>query len=275
MKPVFANSAWVTARESLVLRGGSRKKLRIPVRYGLVIHPQAGPVLIDTGYTPHAVEDPRRGPMLRLYGAVLHPDLITARQPDALLARFGLTTQDVRFVIVTHFHADHVSGLALFPRAHFIAADEAWSHARERSAWGNLHHGIFPELFPADFGRRLIGLSSMARAGPRHGLPGGADLFGDDSMIAIDLPGHADGHFGVLFTSMDRPLLYGVDAQWLLPAVIEDRTPGYPSRLIASDFPAVNATGETLRRFLAEGGELMLCHDPEPTPYDLALGDEA
>jgi len=269
VKIVFANSAWVSAAERLILRGGSWRSVRLRVRYGLIIHPRTGPVLIDTGYTPQATSGTDRGTALRLYGAILKPQLNAAEQPLPVLARFGLTPYDVRTVIVTHFHADHISGLSQFPNARFIASDAAWSRLKVRTAWQNLRHGVFAELFPTDFETRLDGLSTKAWIAPRGAIPGGADLFGDGSVVAVDLPGHADGQFGLLFAGMERPLLYAVDVQWLLTALVQRRTPGFPASLLAEDFAAIEPTSEVLRRFLADGGEVMFCHDPEPKSYDL------
>ena len=272
MKPVFANSASVHVRESLVLRGGRRATISVPVRYGLFNHPAAGPVLIDTGYTRHCLRDAGRSRALRLYAAALRPELNEAGQPEVFLSYHGLAPEDVRFVIVTHFHADHISGLALFPNARFIVNDAAWSRVRRRSVPGNLRHGIFTELLPADFDDRLTGLSSMTRRTSHGLLPAGADLFGDGSLVAIDLPGHAEGQFGILFATAERPLLYGVDAQWLVRAVVEDRAPGFPARLVAASPAASRETTRMLRRFAADGGELLLCHDPEPTVHDFGTG---
>jgi len=56
LKIVFANSAWVCAAERLILRGGNWTTVRLRVRYGLILHPRAGPVLVDTGYTPHVTQ---------------------------------------------------------------------------------------------------------------------------------------------------------------------------------------------------------------------------
>lgn len=273
MKIVFANSAWVSAAERLVLRGGSWQSVRLRVRYGLIFHPTAGPVLVDTGYTHEALTGERRGRMLRLYGALLKPELNAAEQVLPVLKHFGLSPDDVRAVIVTHFHADHISGLSLFPRARFIASDAAWARVKARTPRQNLRHGVFTELFPADFETRLDGLSAKPRVEGLDGVPGGADLFGDGSVIAVDLPGHADGQFGLLFPRLERPLLYAVDVQWLLSALTGTRTPGFPATLIAEDAKAIEPTGAMLRRFLATRGEVMLCHDPELTAYDLPPND--
>ncbi|WP_217576756.1 MBL fold metallo-hydrolase [Mesorhizobium sp. GbtcB19] len=270
MRIVFANSAWVSAAERLILRGGGWQSVRLRVRYGLIFHPAAGPVLIDTGYTPEALLGERRGRMLRLYSALLKPQLNVDEQVLPVLRRFGLSLDDIRAVVVTHFHADHISGLSLFRNARFIASDAAWARVKARSSRQNLRHGVFTELFPADFDARLDGISAKPRVAAHGDTPGGADLFGDGSVIAVDLPGHADGQFGLLFNGLDRPLLYAVDVQWLLSALIEKRTPGFPATLIAEDAAAIEPTSAMLRRFLAAGGEVMLCHDPAPTPYDLA-----
>ncbi|TGT17315.1 MBL fold metallo-hydrolase, partial [Mesorhizobium sp. M3A.F.Ca.ET.174.01.1.1] len=94
----------------MILRGGSWQSVRLRVRYGLILHPVAGAVLIDTGYTQEALSGERRGRMLRLYGALLKPELNAAEQVLPVLSRFGLSPDDIRTVIVTHFHADHISG---------------------------------------------------------------------------------------------------------------------------------------------------------------------
>ena len=47
------------------------------------------------------------------------------KMPKEVLARVGLTPEDIDTVIVTHCHFDHMGGLKLFPNAHFyIQKDE-------------------------------------------------------------------------------------------------------------------------------------------------------
>ena len=267
MKTVFANSAWVSALERLVLRGGRLRQIRLKVRFGLVQHPVHGPILIDTGYTPESLTVPGRSRILRTYSRVLRPQLNSPEQPAAVLSRFGLTPEDVRFVIVTHFHADHVSGLRQFPNAQFVANADAFTAVTASSNAQNMRHGVFPELLPHDFSQRMIDLNSQPIIDP-PGLPDGRDLFGDGSLIAIDLPGHAQGHFGVLIQTDVGPLLYAVDAQWLR-AALPDRIPGYPAKLIAQDDAELKRSCATLWSYMDAGNATLLCHDPETSPFDL------
>lgn len=263
MKLAFANSAHVSALERLVLAGGRFKSLQLNVRYGVVIHPAHGPILIDTGYTAHGVTAEDRSRILRFYGAILSPKLILNGQPDAVLARFGFTAADVRFVIVTHFHADHVSGLRSFPNAKFIVDGLAWQVVSCASAVSNLRHGIFTELLPEDFDTRIIRLEECPQT------TDSVDIFGDDSLIAIPLPGHAAGHFGVMINIAPTPVLYAVDAQWVGRAMIEKRTPWLSARLVGDDFAAFKRSSDIIAKHHAAGTQVVLCHDPAPNTFDL------
>jgi glyoxylase-like metal-dependent hydrolase (beta-lactamase superfamily II) len=261
--PIFANSATVGAPERLMLRGGRWQGLDLHVRYGLFLSETAGPILIDTGYTRHAVSAPGRSLGLRAYSLALRPRLIPEGQPEAVLARFNLRPADVTRVIVTHFHADHISGLSLFPNARFTVSAWGWISLQAKSRLANLRHGMFPELLPRDFAARVDLVEAATPLAPGH------DLLGDGSVVSLPLPGHADGHFGLIFPQLPRPLLYAVDAQWLRAALPADRRPGYPSRLIAADARALAASSDLVLDFLRQG-DVVLCHDPSPSPYDLA-----
>lgn len=263
--PIFANSATVRAPERLMLRGGRWQSLDLHVRYGLYLSETAGPVLIDTGYTRHAVSDPGRSLGLRAYSVALRPKLLAEGQPEAVLARFNLRRKDVTRVIVTHFHADHVSGLSQFPNARFTVSAWGWISLQAKSRFDNLRHGIFPELLPPDFADRV----DLVEAAPAAQHSKGHDLLGDGSILSLPLPGHADGHFGLIFPQLPRPLLYAVDAQWLRDALPKDRRPGFPSRLIAADPNALDASSDLVETFVRHG-DVVLCHDPHPSPYDLA-----
>ena len=262
IRPVFANTASVRARERVVLRGGSWRKIDLRVRCGLIVHPELGAVLIDAGYGPRLYEGPR-SLALRAYAAVFRPQLHPLESPLALLADHGFLPEDVKLAIVTHLHADHVGYLRDLPQARFIT---------DGQVGGLLRHGMFNELLPEDFAARCDHLRGFAPCDLPFGLGQGFDLLGDGSVLGVPLPGHAPGHFGLCFPG-DVPLLYTVDTQWMCAAILQDRAPGFPAPAIYADRAAAQDSIAFARRFAAAGGEVMTCHDPAPTRHDWSPRD--
>ena len=266
MTPLFPTGAVVKARERLVLKGGGWGRLDIPIRYGLWQHARFGPVLIDTGYSSRVTSDAKRGVGLKLYNALLRPQLIEVNAPLRRLSALGFGPGDVTRIVLTHFHADHVAGLHDFPDAHILASADAFATLSRMSRLQQLHNVYYPELLPADFAGRLLPIEDCPPAELPYGLGHGFDLFRDGSLLAVPLPGHALGHFGLLWP--EQALLYAVDAQWLLRAIMERRLPTGPARLTYASEAAVTASCEKVRAFALAGGRVVLCHDPEPV--DLA-----
>jgi glyoxylase-like metal-dependent hydrolase (beta-lactamase superfamily II) len=256
MAPRFLNSALVATPERFVLRGGSWQRIDVGVLYGLVFHPQHGPVLIDTGYGPRATEG-ERSPMLQLYGAALRPRLQREQLPIPQLAARGAAPGDVRRIIVTHFHPDHIAALRDFPNAEFVTSGAAWARVQAMSAMERVHNGIFLELLPDNFGARIIPLEACAEVATPFGPS--RDVLGDGGCLAIDLPGHAIGHFGLLWPDLDRPLFYAVDTTWLIDAL--DRLPNGPAQMIYSDAAAMRRSAELVLGARDAGWQIVLCHD--------------
>lgn len=264
MKVMFPNSAWVAARERFLIRAGGWGKVRLKVRYGVVIHPTIGPILIDTGYSAHALHHKGRSAPLRLYAKVLRPQMNPAQQPIPVLARLGFASEDVTTIIVTHFHADHACALKDFPNARFVVDGAAWAQVRRAPKLRNLAHGVFTELLPQDFGARVVPLHDCAQTGD------GADIFGDGSLIAVPLPGHAKGHFGVLIAHDPAPIFYAVDTQWLRAGVVENRPTGFPARLTMDDYQAFKTSSRAVADRIAQGTDVVFCHDPQDGAHDWA-----
>lgn len=262
MRPVFLNSAVVRAPERLVLRGGGWTMLDIAVRFALWRHPGRGWVLVDTGYTSRVTSGPRRGLALKLYGGLLRPRLLAGNPALAALAARGVAPGGLHAVVVTHFHGDHVAGLRDYPGVPIIASGAAWNAVAAMKARQRLHHAVFAELFPDDFARRLRPIEDSPLMDVPGALGEGFDLFGDGLCLAVPLPGHAVGHFGLLWPKLDPPLLYAVDTQWLWAAIAERRPPAGPARLIYADEAAALASLERVRAFAQAGGAVVLAHEP-------------
>jgi len=255
-------SSHVRVPLGVVLAGGGWRPVDITVRYGLIRRPD-GPWLVDTGYGPRVTAGPR-SPALRLYAVLLRPRLIEEVSPVALLRRdCSIEPGELGTIIVTHWHADHVAYLRDFPKARLIACGQAWRQIEGMSARQALQHGIFRELLPEDVGERLVPLQDFAQVDSGTTLGAGYDLAGDGSLLAIPLPGHSPGHFGLLNRTAVGPSLYATDVTWTRQALAQGRTPALSRFVVCDDRVAARRQEERVRAFLAEG-EVQLCHDREP-----------
>lgn len=270
IEPLFVNSSFVEAPERFVLAGGRWTKVRLRVRFGFLDHPKFGPVLIDTGYTSRVTDGVNRSLPLKLYASLIQPHLCAENQVHAFLKTRGIDPVDVHTIIVTHFHADHISALRDFPNAMFLAPRPGWETLIRNSRLANIRHGIFTELLPSDFLARARFFDDCAVAS----LPDGGrgyDMFGDGSVVSVDFPGHAPGHSGIYFGAMDKPLVYATDVQWMRRAVLENRAPGFPATRVATDQNAAIASTRRLQA-MAETYDFLLCHQPELHRLDHRIG---
>lgn len=143
-----------------------------------------------------------------------HPRLIRAavRPPRDIVAtaealdESGLTASSLDFALVTHAHWDHVCGLLDFPDLPVALSrtDHAWVTEGDVAPVGGVRSAL------ADRETRLLDLD-----GPRALTFGAShDLFGDGSVVLVDLSGHTPGSLGVvLATEQGRVLITG-DAAW-------------------------------------------------------------
>ena len=146
----------------------------VPVHAYAVEHPQ-GTCLFDAGQVAAATRPgylPGWHPYLRLARFELEPADEVASQLDP---------GDVRWVVLSHLHTDHVGGLASFTHAEVFVTRLEWQRAQGLS--GALR-GYIPRHWPAGLEPTLVD--------PPH------DITGDGTLVMVSLPGHTLGHAGLL-----------------------------------------------------------------------------
>jgi glyoxylase-like metal-dependent hydrolase (beta-lactamase superfamily II) len=243
MKLALLAAGYCTHSEHILFHGGAHRKVSFPAIFALIEHPNLGPILFDTGYTGRFYTETAHFPnslYAQLTPVYVQPEQSAVRQ----LLLLGHHPNSVKHIIISHFHADHICGLHDFPNAQFHYLPAAYHAIRGRSGIGALRRAFLPNLLPADFEHRSAPPPALVRL-PVEQLPftEGYDLFGDGSIIGVELPGHARGQLGICLTE-ERGIHYFLcaDACWHSRAYRECLLPAPITRFIFDDWNAYRLT---------------------------------
>jgi len=179
----------------------------------------------------------------------LHKEQLAVNQ----LAARGLKPSDITRIIISHFHADHIAALGDFPRAQYVYLPSGFDSVKKLRGLQALSHAYLPGLIPSDFAERAAPLlASISHPLPPEVPPfaRGYDLLGDESLLAVELPGHAAGQIG-LFARDENDIVYFfvADAAWLGTSIRENRPPHQLANFLFPDPVAYRATLTGLHHF--------------------------
>lgn len=243
--------------EGMVLGTFSLKPVVFPALVLLIRHPTRGLVLFDGGYDPRVFEAARAFPY-SLYLKTLPACIEPEQRVVAQLAARGHSVGDVSHVVLSHFHPDHVGALLDFPSARVVAHREGLLAARKGGAIRHLLNGYLPGLVPDDIDERLQAVEELPQValGPALApFETAFDLFGDGSLLAVDLSGHVQGQLGLYARlASGAEAFFVADACYNRLAFEELRLPAAPVRLITYDH----------RRYVAQIHKLHELHRRRP-----------
>jgi N-acyl homoserine lactone hydrolase len=191
------------------------RDVTIPVSMWVIDHPK-GLVVFDTGNN-NAVSDGK----CKSHWAAGNCDMLKPSQKredviDSQLKKIGYSTDQVKAVITSHAHLDHIGNIKMFPKAvHVIQKKEMYQ------AW-------WPEKFQRDGGVFVVGdFDGPARDFNYLELNGDYDLFGDGSVTILSTPGHTLGHQSVrVKLAGGKTMVMTQDAVWM-----QENMDGYPAGL--------------------------------------------
>lgn len=158
------------------------------------------------------------------------------------LARIGVTPAQITFVGISHYHDDHIGQAADFPGATLLIGTEDWEAIQRR-----------PES-AARLQPWIDAPDRVRTANADH------DVFGDGSVVMLDMPGHTPGHHALLVRFRGQaPLLLTGD---LLHFTEQVANAGVPS------FNTDRAdTMASMARFMAIAdsldAEIVIQHEPD------------
>lgn len=173
----------------------------------LLKHPQ-GNVLVDAGLSSLGREDVARFPFVRRL-------MMNYGDRGAGSLRAGLASAgnpDIKYVILTHVHWDHTSGLRDLEKPRVLMSPEDIAFSRqpgleEGTVMANHLEGA--EITPVNWDGPAV-----------ENFTASHDVFGDGSVVLVRMPGHTPGSLGVLVSRVKgRRLLFVGDTAWSLDAV--------------------------------------------------------
>ncbi|MDP4171059.1 MAG: MBL fold metallo-hydrolase, partial [Bacillota bacterium] len=88
---------------------GNEKKMWVPVSSYLIEHPK-GLILVDTGWHEEMRTNQKKH-LGRLAYSMFKGKLQSGDSISEKLNHFGVTSKEIDYVLLTHLHSDHVSGL--------------------------------------------------------------------------------------------------------------------------------------------------------------------
>jgi len=159
---------------------------QLPIHAWLIEHPD-GPILVDAGELAQARDKP-----------IARFSIAPEQEIDKQLATVGVRPSDLRYVVLTHLHGDHMNGLARLPGTEVLVCADAMTRTGARAL---RRLGVKPtvlHLTDEPFG-------AFARSAP---------ITEDRRVIAVPVPGHARGQIGVAVIDDGRQVLLAGDSAY-------------------------------------------------------------
>ncbi len=228
-------------------------KIEIPIGFFVIKHPK-GNVIFDTGNNDKVIADTGYWGKL---AQVFEPKMTKDDAMDAQLAKIGLTTKDIKYVVVSHMHLDHGGNVGKFPNSTIVIQDD------------ELHFAMFPDepfaagYIPDDISvlRSGVGVSKPNSIDMLR-ITGDLDLFGDGSLVIHRSPGHTKGT-QMLTVRLPKtgPVILTSDAAYFRDNVEKNLVPNIA---LAYDATGIIKGYDWIRRMIAtENASYFTSHDPD------------
>jgi len=228
-------------------------KIEIPIGFFVIKHPK-GNVIFDTGNNDKVIADTGYWGKL---AQVFEPKMTKDDAMDAQLAKIGLTTKDIKYVVVSHMHLDHGGNVGKFPNSTIVIQDD------------ELHFAMFPDepfaagYIPDDISvlRSGVGVSTPNSIDMLR-ITGDLDLFGDGSLVIHRSPGHTKGT-QMLTVRLPKtgPVILTSDAAYFRDNVEKNLVPNIA---LAYDATGIIKGYDWIRRMIAtENASYFTSHDPD------------
>ncbi len=205
----------------------------MPIHTWLIEHPE-GYILIDTGENSQVNDkdyfscDTING---TVYRTILKFDIDKERELPHLLSKINIKPDNIRWVVLTHLHLDHVDGIRFFPNAEFVVAKNEYLINSP---------GHVPCLLPLWFAPRQVTFSPANNLG----FNGSYALTQAKDVIIVPTPGHTYGHQSVILRTNEQSIFFAGDTTFNQKQLYKTKVAG-----ICADKKAARKTIQQIQSF--------------------------
>lgn len=236
--------------------------------WALIRLPGIGTILFDTGYCDLFNKETSVFPE-RLHRFATPVTFSKEEHPLELLKQQGLSAEDIDYIIISHFHADHICGLRLFPKARFICSAASLEQLKKVNGLSAVRRGIIKKFLPENFFERVLILESVSTPEEHESGLLTYEIFGQKEFKLIAISGHAAGMLGFIHEENGKQIIYATDAAWHFDAFAKDIMPMKIVKLFFDSWTDFVNTHQKLKRFLSLHPEttILFTHCPRTLNY--------
>ena len=253
---IYAIATGVNHRTAaFAYRGGSPwEKWESVMTAVLVRHPQ-GDVLIDTGVGRTVASQLKQLPFLFRMGT----ELVTSRPAADQLDGAGYDRKQLRYILLTHAHWDHVSGVPDFPGV-AVLVTAAEHRLIDEGGWVTVTARGLDRSVLRDY---------AFDGGPYLGFDHSHDLYGDGSIVMVPAPGHTPGSV-VVFGALPSGARYAFvgDLVWQVEGLLQrEERPWLVGRTADQDPVALEQSMLPMSSIAARFPQITIVPSHDPRGY--------
>jgi N-acyl homoserine lactone hydrolase len=223
----------------------------LPIYAWVIDHPE-GIIVVDTGETSKS-SDPDYYPHWHpFYRWALRMDVRPEDEIGPQLRSMGITQEDVKTLVLTHFHTDHAGGLHHFPGTEILVSE---TDHRLASGFGGRLRGYLPNRWPKWFSPEPIAFEHES-FGP---FEQSYKVTKAGDVLIVPTPGHTPGHVSVVVNTEDIIFFLAGDTSYSESLLIKRTADGVSPRASV----AINTMDRILRLAGSRPLVFLPTYDPE------------